>query len=574
MSTLGAKNIADISAEEITSAVNQVRNPSPIAANNVPASVLTAPQAPEVMIPEAQTPQVNAGAAIASAEQLTGSIQEQEAQRREQDVAQAGAVVSESERRLREGMGILGTESATRTRMEEESGLNDAQKQLNQMSNQLFNQTAEIRQFDVDNTNTIEQMRVDASRRDITKRTFGAMSAEAGIQMAVQRANMVGELYATQSSVQLMQGNIELATKSIDKALQAMYEPVRQEMQLEMMFYQRNGQLFDAAQNRAANARMEAIKQEQATMDRAQDAVTRVTEMGYATPGEIQEMMKAETPFEQTKIAREIYARGAMQERQMDMALRQAQLAKIYSDLAPRPQDDDMERKLSINELEQLNNMGYKLPMGSTVGDAINAGVVPGQGTGEPSEFARMVIDNPALISDLTLTERGNVYKEIAAAGGQVQTQAQQSAINISKKALNSVNDILASDDDSLLEAYKKNRQLKSGTGMPALTNILRGSGGRQFATKLDTLKAQLELPNLEFLAGMGRMSQEQFKTLQQASSNLDRKSLNNAEMRRQLTIVRSELKSFITEAEKKGSGSINQTGDSEYQNYLQRINQ
>jgi hypothetical protein len=148
---------------------------------------------------------------------------------------------------------------------------------------------------------------------------------------------MVGELYATQSSVQLMQGNIELATKSIDKALQAMYEPVRQEMQLEMMFYQRNGQLFDAAQNRAANARMEAIRQEQATMDRAQDAVSYAVQNGYANADEIQELVSlSNDPRRQHSMAQVIANRGAAQERglrieqlAMSVATSKAQLAKL-----------------------------------------------------------------------------------------------------------------------------------------------------------------------------------------------------------------------------------------------------
>jgi hypothetical protein len=243
--------------------------------------------------------------------------------------------------------------------------------------------------------------------------------------------------------------------------------------------------------------------------------------------------------------------------------------------MAPQVGSDPMDQQLSINELEQLNSMGYNIPLGATMRDAIEMGVTPGTGTGEPSDFARMVIDNPSLISDLTPTERGNVYKEIASAGGQIQTQAQESALRMQRAALDSVEDLIGDGTESFLEKARLNRQLRSGSGLRGPTYYIPGSGGRQFATKLDTLKAQMELPNLEFLAGMGRMSQEQFKTLQRATSNLDARNLSNQEMFNQLEIVRDTLKRNISEAEKRGSASLPaSTDDGDFESYLKMINQ
>jgi hypothetical protein len=542
---------------------------------NVPVAAIENNAPPALNIPQPTVPQVDASAALATSDQLTGSIQEQNLQQEQARADQAGTRLSDSERAIREAVGIIGTEGQARTQLEESAGMTQMKQQLNQLSNDLFNRTAQLRAFDLQSVEHMNAKEVEASRRDITKRTFASISREEQVKIGLERARLVSGIHETQATVHLLQGNIQMAAESIDKALQAIYEPKRQELQMEMMFFQRNAQLFDAAENRVANARMMGIQREMFEMDRAEDAVTRVTEMGYATPGEIQEMMKAETPFEQTKIAREIYARGAMQERQMDMALRQAQLAKMYNDLAPSSQGDDSERQLSINELEQLNNMGYKLPMGSTVGDAINAGVVPGQGTGEPSEFARMVINNPTLMSEMTATERGNVLREIAAAGGQFQTQAQESALRMQREALASVEDLIGGDETNFFSRAKKDAQLRSGSGLRGLTYYIPGSGGRQFSTKLDTLKAQMELPNLQFLAGMGRMSQEQFKTLQRATSNLDARNLSNAEMRRQLNTIRETLQQGIEESEKRGSSSLpSSTSDGDYNAYLQLINQ
>jgi hypothetical protein len=339
MSTLGEKN--DISKEELMAGFAQAGNQKAISANNVPASVLTAPQTQEVAIPQANVPQVDANAAIMGAEQVTGTLQQQDMQRKERDVQQTGQTFSESERKLREGHGILATESAERTKMEESSGLNEARKQLNQLSNQLFNQTANLRQFDVNFTNAMETERLAMGQRGGTKAQFGNFNAEANLQMAVQRSAMVGELYATQSSVQLMQGNIQLAADAVEKALNSFYEPKRQEMQMEMMFFQRNAQLFDKAQDRLAQARMQEIQREQYEMDRAEDMVYSAVQNGYATPEEVQEMMSAETPREQRGLAQMITNRGAAERRnlekqQVELGMRhtEMQMQKMQMDMA------------------------------------------------------------------------------------------------------------------------------------------------------------------------------------------------------------------------------------------------
>jgi hypothetical protein len=336
MSTLGEKNIADISKDELMAGFAQAGNQKAISANNVPASVLTAPQTQEVAIPQANVPQVDANAAIMGAEQVTGTLQQQETQRTQKEAQQAGQTLSTSEQKLRDTMGVLGTEGAERTKMEESSGLNEARKQLNQLSNQLFNQTANLRQFDVNFTNAMETERLAMGQRGGTKAQFGNFNVEANLQMAVQRSAMVGELYATQSSVQLMQGNIQLAADAVEKALKSFYEPKRQEMQMEMMFFQRNAQLFDKAQDRLAQARMQEIEQEQKQMERAEDAIRSVVEMGYASPEDIQEMMKAETPQEQIAMAHKAYASGAGHARNLqnkalnlDLQIKQAQLNKL-----------------------------------------------------------------------------------------------------------------------------------------------------------------------------------------------------------------------------------------------------
>jgi hypothetical protein len=166
-------------------------------------------------------------------------------------------------------------------------------------------------------------MEVEAGKRDITKRTFASMSREAQVKANVERANMVADIYATQATAQLLQGNIEQATKDIDKALNSAYEPIRQQLQMEMMFFQRNGQRLDAAQNREANARMEVIRQEQREIDRAISLADAAVMSGGATADDIQQLTDPNaTPTQQANIAMGIIGRKAREEYNLEKAIK------------------------------------------------------------------------------------------------------------------------------------------------------------------------------------------------------------------------------------------------------------
>jgi hypothetical protein len=274
--------------ETATQTVDRIKGQ--LGSTSIPVSAIESNAPAPLQLPEQPPSTINTGAAISSAENLTGNLQAQFTQEQEAEKAAAGLKESETERRIRESVGILGTESAARTEMEKKAGIPEANKALRQLTTGLAQATANLRQFDLDNVNTIEQMRVDASRRDITKRTFNAQSAEAGIQMAVQRAGMVASVYSQQASIQVLQDDIKGATESIDKALNAFYEPKRQELQMEMMFFQRNAQRFDTASQNVVNAKMKEIEQKQNEIDRAIMNVDTAVATGYATDADIQAM--------------------------------------------------------------------------------------------------------------------------------------------------------------------------------------------------------------------------------------------------------------------------------------------
>jgi hypothetical protein len=244
--------------ETATQTADRIQNRlSEISANNVPISGIATPT-PSVQLPPVQ-PLTNEVPAVRSAGETTLSALEAETKARETEAANR---LSDSDRRIQEAVGILGTQEQTRSQLETQAGVDRFSKDLTKFQQSLRQQMADLDQFDVDNTNTLEQMRVDASKRDLTKRTFGAMSAEANIQMAVERANKVAQTRATIAAIDVTQGNLQAATQQVDKALKAIYEPVKMGLEMEMMFNQRNFQLFTAAQKEASNARMLSIQRE------------------------------------------------------------------------------------------------------------------------------------------------------------------------------------------------------------------------------------------------------------------------------------------------------------------------
>lgn len=532
---------------------------------NVPVSVMEQPPS------EVQLPQQDISSVPETANSAVGVANAYLSQAQQQMEAPQQAV-SQSESQLRELMGIAMSEPQAEADLRKQKGVSGQEQELNRYNTQIQQMIADIEAFDDNTFLGNEAMRAEAAGRDVTKRTFSAQSHSRALERAMERTGRAAELRAVTAAATLTQGNIELAEKQIAQAMETKFAPVKMALQNEMFFLQRHDATLSAARQEVVQARQLSINRQIFDIDYAQQEVQKITELGFVSPHEIEQIMKLDDPQEQIQMAREIHARGAGQQRQLEMAIRQQQLQSAQRAAAGSSQAD---KTLSIAELQEINAMGHDLPMGSTWGDAAAAGVVPGQGGGEPSDFATMVINNPSLINDLTPTERGNVYKEIAAAGGQFQTAAQKSALDISKAALTSVNDILPGGDDGALDKMKKQRQLQSGSGLRGITYYIPGSGGRQFSTKLDTLKAQLELPNLEFLAGLGRMSQEQFKTLKQASSNLEARNLSNAEMKRQLEIVRKNLTDYVNDSEKRGASSLPSTVTPDaYQEYLDTINQ
>lgn len=318
--------------ETATQTVDRVKSAlaQPVNASNVPVSVLSTPT-PDLQMPPVPTIQPDMGV-VGEGQTLL----DQETARAQAAANQATQNVSDSERQVRELFGMTQTEGQTRTQLEEQAGVNAFSQDLRKFQESLRRQVAELDQFDINNVNTIEQMRVDAGKRDITKRTFGAMSAEANIQMAVRRANMVASTRATIAAIDVTQGNLQAATEQVDKALKAVYEPVRQQLQMEMFFLERNDRRFDAAQKDLAQTRMMQIQREQAEIDRAIAMVDAAVATGIATPGEVQELVGIQDPIEQANAARDILGRSAAEQRWYTNTMNDLQMRNIRDQIDAR----------------------------------------------------------------------------------------------------------------------------------------------------------------------------------------------------------------------------------------------
>jgi hypothetical protein len=305
----------------------------------VPMSQLATP-AEALTLPEPSMVDVDTSS-VSGAQQQATSLLEQENQRAQQEQAQAETKLSESERAIRASAGLLSEEMGDRAQMEEDIGVVRAREASLKAAQGISRAIQNLQQFDLDFTNQLEQTRVDMAKRDLTQRTFSAHSAEANLQKSIQRAGMVASINAQQAGLEVLQGNIQQAVDSIDRAMTAKYEPIRRDLEMEKFFYERNAGSFDSAQQRAANVRMAEIEKEKRQIENAQERVNQAVESGYATPDDMAAMARIEDPAEQQAFANRLVARGAaierMQEQQrgeMSLLTQRLQAQRLQKEIA------------------------------------------------------------------------------------------------------------------------------------------------------------------------------------------------------------------------------------------------
>ena len=173
------------------------------------------------------------------------------------------------------------------------------------------------------------------------------------------------------------------------------------------------------------------------------------------------------------------------------------------------------------------------------------------EGTGTPgelSEYAGMIMNNPTLLDKLSPTERGRVLREIASSGEQFPNQRAETTRSLLQGARESLNQIVTKDPTGKIGLTPG---AASAFGFPGwergfgLTDVLGAgpvSGSQAAAAQryVDRLKAQLTLPRLEFLRGLGAMSDREFKTIADSVTALDRALPDEAALQEILSLYQT----------------------------------
>jgi len=154
------------------------------------------------------------------------------------------------------------------------------------------------------------------------------------------------------------------------------------------------------------------------------------------------------------------------------------------------------------------------------------------------ANLAEMVIGNPDILKDMTPTQRGQVLQTIANSGQGSRLANQKTAAlrDILDSAWNSIQTLKTHEGRSGAVGAKGFYSL-----FGALDQPMSGTPARAYAEFVDTLKAQLSLPKLQFLRGLGSMSDREFSAIQSAVTALDR-SMPEGDFMKELLVIEKNL--------------------------------
>lgn len=186
------------------------------------------------------------------------------------------------------------------------------------------------------------------------------------------------------------------------------------------------------------------------------------------------------------------------------------------------------------------NTMQVLLDANQTGGSGGGGGATGGA-EGKPSGLAEMVLNNPDLLKEMTPTARTQVLQEIASSGGELPNRRLESIKHITQQALDTISTL------------RDTPGMSGAVGAPSLTQPgswsrllgmapLAGSASAGYQRYIDTLKAQLTLPRLEFLRGLGHMSDREFKSVADSVSALD-PSMSEEMFMKELTNIETTLR-------------------------------
>jgi hypothetical protein len=148
--------------------------------------------------------------------------------------------------------------------------------------------------------------------------------------------------------------------------------------------------------------------------------------------------------------------------------------------------------------------------------------------------LAAAVQNDPELLTKLTPSDRARVLRTLQASG--------EALPNIRRNAMQN---ITQSARDALTQLMGSQEGMAGAVGAPAITQPgswsrmvgaqpIPGSASAGFTKKIETLKARLALPKLEYLRGLGAMSDREFRAINDAVTSLDTVT-SEADFRREL---------------------------------------
>jgi hypothetical protein len=384
LQTFKSAQTAGVAIDPKTTTANSLTKAS------VPVATLENPSKP-LNIPQTPQPMVDAKGAVGVAQ----TYLDQQAQ----EVANAQAPVSESENQIRELMGLRNQESVTKAELEKKAGLGQKTEAFNRIIANIQRQTANIQQFDDEAFFDVEEARLDAGKRDITKGVFGAKEQQMNLQTAIQRRAKVSELQGSLASASLLQGDLEAAREQIDSALAAIYDPIKQDILDEMFFLTRNDTRLTAAQTEQSAARQTLLQAQMDAITNAEKMVGDAVASGAATPEEVRQMQKLSgDPTAQAALAQQITARATYGDRQLSRQTELLQQENIRSQMADRvasrvveqqavtaKEAEGVQKALSVKSL--IDGLSTSSALGSATGkDGVIRNKIPGS---EEYSFAR-----------------------------------------------------------------------------------------------------------------------------------------------------------------------------------------
>jgi hypothetical protein len=182
------------------------------------------------------------------------------------------------------------------------------------------------------------------------------------------------------------------------------------------------------------------------------------------------------------------------------------------------------------------------------------------------ASVAQEVIANPARLESLTPTMRAQVIAHVRNAGGELGTARDKSV------------------GQTLLDAKAALNNLKTGDGMSgavgakgmsslfgARENPLGGTAAASYVTYIDQLKSALTLPRLEFLRGLGHMSDREFGAVSSSVTSLNRQ-MREEDFMNELGVIEKNInealvRAGLAEPEETEQNVVLETGRSKLQN-------